>query len=300
MNKVITTGLLVVLLAAASTLGAQQRELTDDDRLKIAALEALMSAPPERALAAVTRVLGSDNHPKVKESALFILSQIETPESTTLLLQVAREESGSLQEEAIEMLGINGSEAALAELHALYAVGDEDVRDAVLDAYLIAGDVDSLYALALEAVSEDEREEIVETLAAMGATDELRRLQGEVGAFEGLIEAYAAAGDYETLREIAVNDEDVDTRISAIEALGVVGGADAKATLLEIYRSSADGDIREAALEGMLISDYDEGLLMLYRQSDDVREKREILEFLSAMGSDALWDLVDEALEEDE
>lgn len=300
MKHRIGAALLIALLTASAGSAAQEREMTDEDRLKIAALEALMSAPEERALPAVARVLAGDNHPRVKESALFVLSQIESPQATELLLRAAREESSSLREEAIEMLGIDGSDAALAQLRTLYAEGDDDVREAVLDAYLIAGDVDSLYALALAAASEDEREEIVETMAAMGATAELRRLQGEIGAFEGLIEAYAVAGDYETLRGIATSDGDVKTRVSAIEALGIVGGADANATLLEIYRGSSDGDLREASLEGLLISGNDEGLIMLYRESDDTLEKREILEFLTAMGGDALWDVVDEALEEDE
>ena len=56
-------------------------------------------------------------------------------------------------------------------------------------------------------------------------------------------------------------------------------------------------DIRESALEGLLISVYDEGVLELYRSSQDPAEKRELLEILVVMGSDEVWDVIDSALD---
>jgi len=56
--------------------------------------------------------------------------------------------------------------------------------------------------------------------------------------------------------------------------------------------------VREAALDGMMMSGYDDGLLELYRDSTDPTEKRELLEYLTMMNSDAVWDIVDSVLEE--
>ena len=38
-------------------------------------------------------------------------------------------------------------------------------------------------------------------------------------------------------------------------------------------------------------------MLELYRASDDDAEKRELLEYLVMMDSDAVWDLIDSALD---
>ena len=54
----------------------------------------------------------------------------------------------------------------------------------------------------------------------------------------------------------------------------------------------------EAALDGMLIAGHDEGVLEIYRGSDDGAEKKELLEYLVIMGSDEVWDLIDAALME--
>ena len=64
-----------LMLAVANTAWAQ----SDDEELKLAALEALMSAPPERALPIAERVLRGNGSDELKEGALFIISQIDRP-----------------------------------------------------------------------------------------------------------------------------------------------------------------------------------------------------------------------------
>lgn len=259
----------VALLTMNASLAQEPVSEVEDPNevLKIAALEALMSAPPDRALPLVLKVLDAENTSEVKELALFVLSQIDDPEAQTKLLDVARSGDPELSAEAVRMIGIGGNEAALAGLSDLYSSGDEDLREAVLEAYMIAGDTDAVYAIAKSASNEDEFDAAVDMLAVMGATEELRELSESGGYTEGLI-----------------------------EALGIVGGDDVNATLMDIYRNGETDDIREAALDGMLISGYDEGVLQLYRESDDINEKRELLEMLGIMGSDLMMEVIDEAL----
>jgi len=289
---IISAGLLL-----SGTGYAQQAAISDADELKIAALEALISAPPERALPLANKVLAGDNSDEVKERALFILSQIDTPESQATLVRFAREANGSLQEEAIRMIGISGDQASLAGLSEIYASGNSNVRDAVLEAYLIAGDKQAVFEIAVNADNTDDFEEAVETLGAMGASDELRELRGRTGVSESLIEAYAISGDLASLLEVARDNSDVEMQAEAIEALGIIGGDQVNAELVEIYRAAASEDIREAALDGMLISGYDAGVLELYRSAQSPAEKKELLEYLVMMDSDAVWEIVDAALE---
>lgn len=292
------TGMIVIVAALAFSRAVAAQDTSEErDALKIAAIEALMSAPPERALPAVTKVLQGEHSDDVKEAALFILSQLDSPEAQAMLLDMARNSDGDLREEAIEMIGIGGDRDALAGLREIYAAGDNDVREAVLEAYLIAGDSKSISQLALEADNPEDREEALETLAAMGAIEELRELMGKIDETKGLIEGLGIAGDVDTLRGLAMDGSNPERQIWAIEALGIADEPAGNDTLVQIYKDSDDWDVKEAALEGMLIAGHDEGMLQLYRESTDVREKRELLEYLSAMGSDGIWDIVDEALE---
>jgi HEAT repeat protein len=298
MNTFTKTFLTTLALLAMSS-GYAQGEVSEVDdpaeALKIAALEALITAPSDRALPLVTKVLNSNNSNDVKSRALFILSQIDLPEAQQQLLEVARSGDAELSQEAVRMIGISGDPDALAGLSDMYSAGDEDLRDAVLEAYLIAGETQLVADIAANAKDADEFEAAVEMLAVMGAQEELRALRSN-GAFpEVMIEAFAISGDYESLRELALDGSDVERQAHAIEALGIVGGDEVDQTLMEIYRNSDSEDIRESALEGMLISGYDAGVLELYRASDNIDEKRELLGMLAIMDSDLVFDVIDEA-----
>ena len=295
--------LIFVLLAliTAST-GVAQTSQTDRDKeeLKMAALEALMHAPSDRALPIVIKVLDGDNSYELKEGALFILSQIDHPDATAKLLEFARTGNGELQLEAIRMIGINGEDAAMTGLLDIYSAGDEDVRDAVLEAYLIADNVEGVFNIAMNTQSEHEYEEAVETLAAMDAHEALSKLREAKGPSNALIEAYIISDNDAELRKIALDDGDVGLQIEAIEALGIVGAADADTVLVEIYRGTSSSDIREAALDGLLIGDYDDAVLTLYRASDNVEEKRDLLEALVIMDSDSVIQVIEETLAGDQ
>jgi len=300
MNNFRTSIFTAAALAALAFAGQAFAQSDDAEELKIAAIEALIVAPPERALPIAAKVLQGNHSDEVKERALFILSQIDLPEAQDILLETARQGSGEIRLEAIRMIGIGGNDDALVQLGGIYDSGDQEVREAVLEAYLIADDENAVYDLAVRAHSagnDGDFEAAVEMLGVMGAPEQLRKLRESTGSSEALIEAYAISGDADSLREIALDGSDPDIQAEAIEALGIVGGDDVNATLVEIYKSSDSEGVRESALHGMLISGYDEGVLELYRSSQDPAEKRELLEFLMVMGSDDLWDAIDSALD---
>ena len=219
MNTVTKLLVTVSLVFYAGNSIAQSDTADDVEELKIAALEALIMAPPERALPLVRKVLEGDNSDEMKESALFILSQIDMPEAQTLLLEMARQSDGELMEESIRMIGIGGDATAMAALSELYNSGDEEVREAVLEAYMIAGDENAIYEIAASTDSEEDFEEAVEMLAAMGASEELRKLRESKGLSESLIDAYAISGDAESLRLLSMDDSNRELQSQAIEAL---------------------------------------------------------------------------------
>ena len=115
-----------------------------------------------------------------------------------------------------------------------------------------------------------------------------------------MIEACAISGDFDCLRELAADGSNIELQTEAIEAMGIVGGDEVNAALVDIYKNASDEDIREAALDGLMISGDDEGLLELYRSSDNSSEKKELLEYLVMTGSDEVWSIIDSALDGDD
>lgn len=297
MNSLLNILLVTAALLLSTASVAQSDTINDDEKLKIAALEALVAAPAERALPIVMKVLAGPHSNEVKQRALFILSQTNTAEAQDTLLRFAGEDSGELQVEAIRMIGIGGDKGALENLGSIYTAGDKEVREAVLEAYLIADDKTAVFEIAANADNKEDFEEAVNILGAMGARDELRELRSRAGISDTLIDAYAVSGDFDTLRELAMDSSDTDLQAQAIESLGIVGGNQVETTLVEIYRGAASDSIRSAALDGMLISGHDTGILELYRSSTDAAEKKELLEYLVMMGSDDVWNIIDSALD---
>ena len=283
-----------LLLANTSLAQAGDANSADDaEQLKIAALEALMTAPSERALPIVAKVIAGNYSDEVKSRALFVLSQIDEPESRAILLDAASTGSGDFRLQAIRMIGISGDPETMGGLSELYKTGDEDVRDSVLQAYLIADDSEGVFNIAANAATDEEFESAVHILGAMGATEQLAKLRGYEGNSESLIHAYAIAGDYESLRVLALDTSKPEQQMQAIHGLGITGGDESNATLLEIYHGTDNADVRQAALHGMMVADYDQGVLEIYKSSNDTDEKRELLRMLVIMDSDAALDIID-------
>jgi HEAT repeat protein len=287
------------LIAANSAVGQDGNDIRDDEALKMVALEALMAAPSERALPIVIRVLEGNGSDEMKEAALFILSQIDHPDAGAQLLNIAQSAGGELRLDAIRMIGISGGDA-VDNLAAIYNSGDADVREAVVEAYMIAGNSQGLYNIAVNAENNDDFEAAVEILGAMGASDELSKIRESAGVSDALINAYIISDDADALRELALNGSDLKQQANAIEALGIVGADDAEALLTQIYRESDSEFIKEAALDGLLIGDFDDSVLQLYRSSTSTAEKRELLQRLVMMDSDQVMAIIDETLAGDQ
>jgi len=290
--------LLALVFATAGWAQDDARQRDESEALKLAALEALIAAPPERALPLATKVLAGNHSNEVKARALFVLSQIDDPAAQEQLIRTAEQNGGELQAEAIRMVGIGGDEGALARLAEIYRSGDAETRAAVFEAYVIAQNAEGVYDIAVNAESEAEVERAAQMLAAMGARDELRALRERIGMSQGLITAYGIAGDVESLRELAMNDSNPQQQAQAIEALGLTGENDVGAMLAEIYRGSDSQQVRDAAIQGLIIAGDDEAVLQLYRASGDTAEKRQLMQALAATGSDLILEVIDDALAE--
>jgi hypothetical protein len=168
----------------------------------------------------------------------------------------------------------------------------------VLHAWLIADRKEEVYQAALNAKSEDEAGEAIHILGAMDAVEELRKLGDRPNASRKLVNAYAISGDLASLRKIAESNADPSLRAEAVQQIGIIDGDAARAALREIYSRSTDAKIKEAALQGLLIADDEQGVLALYRAATTTEEKRALLRTLTTMDGDAALQAIDAALED--
>ncbi len=274
-----------------------RRAPTEEEALALAAMEGLMSQPPQRALPLIKKVLTGSQTTLVKQRALFVLSQIDEPEAQAMLLETAKSAGNPLRREAIRNIGIGGNAKSMAGLQEVYAGGDSSVKKYVLEAWLIAGRKTEVYQAALNAKTDADAASAIRTLSAMGAVDELRKLGDQQKHGRSLLEAYAIAGDLASLRKIADGPGEISVRAEAVRRIGIVGTEAARTALKEIYTANAHPQLRDAALNGMLVSGDQQGVLALYRAAKTTEEKRTLLRTLSIMGGDAALQAIDAALE---
>jgi hypothetical protein len=277
--------------------GESQRAPTEEESLALAALEGLMAQPSQRALPILKKVLGGSQSVLVKRRALFVLSQINTAEAQTLLIDTARSSEAALRAEAIRSIGISGNPKSLPVLQQLYERGDARIKRQVLEAWLISRSKKEVYQAAINAKTDAESNDAIRILSAMGARDELRKLGETRKPNRNLVKAYAIAGDLASLRKIVDGNGEVATRREAVRSIGIIQSDAARAALREIYSSAKDTELRDAALQGMLISNDEQGLLALYRASKNAEEKRALLRTLSLINGDAALQAIDAALE---
>jgi len=86
-------------------------------------------------------------------------------------------------------------------------------------------------------------------------------------------------------------------RIDAIRKIGLIDSDAARAALRDIYSRSTDAEIKDAALQGMLIVGDEQGVLALYKSARTTEEKRVLLRTLTTMDGDVALQAIDAALE---
>jgi len=300
--KLIRITLLALLMAATTYAHAKDSdredpEPTEQEELAIAALEGLMAQSPERSLPILKKVMAGQQSTVVKRRALFVLSQVGSPEARDILMQTARGANAELRGEAIRSIGISGDPKSLDALQEVYKTGTPDLKGDILQAWMIAGRKQAVFEAALNAKTEEEASEAIRMLGVMGATEELRKLGDRPNAQPGLLDAFAVSGDLAGLRKIVDGKGPHDLRVDAVQRIGIINSDAARAALREIYTTNTDAEMKEAALHGMLIASDEKGVLALYRVAKTTEEKRSLLRMLSMMDGDAALEAIDAALE---
>lgn len=273
-----------------------------DDELADIAVQGLLNAPPERALPLLQKVLASQRPLKTKKRALFVLSQLGTDDAINVVLDVAKNaKEPELRHEAIRMLGISGGQNAMEHLTTVYASATSpDEKAAVIQAWLIADRKDLVLKSARDEPDPDVRRKAIETLGAMGASEELRQLfdaTRDAGNRRAIIRSLGIAGNTGALTSIASNATlPENERLEAMRSLGIAGDRGGREALVDLYAKADTPALRDAVLQGLQITGDSAAVTKLYRNARTTDEKKALLRILTTMGDDKALDVIEQEL----
>ena len=123
-------------------------EAESDEDLKLMAINGLVQSDPERALPLLENLLKTSSSPKLKERALFVLAQSNSPRGKQVLEQVARGGAGNpdLQLKAINYISASSKKTDNRQLlWEIYSNStDIQVKRSVLNGLRASNDKDHL------------------------------------------------------------------------------------------------------------------------------------------------------------
>ena len=266
-----------------------------DEELKLYALDGLMQVDPDKAVPVLEKLLASDASPRIQERALFVLSQSGSPKAREILLRVARTgQPVELRRKAIQTLGIAGDVDGLAAIAKDPSAGPE-VREAVVEAYIISGRSEQLAAIARSDPDPRVRLKAIQALGAVGGEESLRQLyasEKDPDLKGKILESLGVAGDAEFLGKAARETSDPRIRRKAIEGLAITNGPETSKALREMYVQFTDPADKKKVLEGFMIHGDAKTLVELFRAEKDPAMKKAILQQLSVMNDSAATQVI--------
>jgi tetratricopeptide (TPR) repeat protein len=276
-------------------------ESESDDELKLMALRGLMNSDPDQALPVIAKMLTGANSPKVKDRALFVLSQSHSPRAREIITGIAKGNGNpDLQLKAIRYLGIMGDADNRQVLADVYkSANDVSVKRAILRSYMQSGDRERLLALAKSETDASLRGDAVQQLGIIHATSELSQLYGTESAVEikkRILQAMFISGESDKLIELAKGERDPELRKTAIHNLGLMKRPGTSEALTSIYASDSTPEVRKAVVNALFLQNNAAALVSLARNEKSPEMKKEIVSKLSIMKSKEATDYLLELL----
>ncbi len=261
-----------------------------DEELKLLALNGLMNNDPERAIPLLEKFLQGNQPYRLKERALFVLAQSESPKGRQILLQVARGGSNpDLQMKAINYLGIMGSKENRQVLADLYASSnDKELKRAVLHSFMVSGDRDHLLQAAKSEKNADLRMDAIHQLGISGGQAELWQLyqaEPSVDVKEAILHSMFIGGNTANLLDVARHDKEIRLRRAAIHSLGLMGGEHTGDALVAMYSAETDASLRGEIVNALFIQGNAKAMVALARKESNPEMKKMIVSKLAVMGS---------------
>ena len=209
----------------ANRFGAEKGCASEDDDMRLAALQGLMQMESESALPILKQVLAKRGgcSESLRKHAVFIVSQKQGDEATTMLLDVARADpSREVRAEAIQWLGQARSSRAVA---ALDSIASSSTDDEILEKAIFA--LSQLHTTqasqSLRRVAQDPRRS--------------SRIRSQAIFWFG--QTHRDTEDLRFLRDLFAKSEDEEIRGNVIQAMAQSRTGEGMRWLLDLARDKA-------------------------------------------------------------
>jgi len=262
-------------------------EAESDEDLKLLAMSGLIGTDPERVLPQIDKILSSaKSSPKLKERALFVLAQSRNVKARETLTKYAKGGTNpDLQLKAVEYLAAHGVKEDRAKLDEIYqANSDLGIRRAILRGYMASHETDALMQIARNEQNPALRGEAIR-YAALGGADvwPLYSASGPIEVRQAVVEALFLKQDAAHLTELARADKEPRVRADAIRHLGNLSREKTGDSLVTIYSSEPEKDIRRDILRAFSNQRNAKALIDVARKESDPELKREAVRQLTMM-----------------
>lgn len=264
-------------------------ENISDEEMKLIAIQSLMNSDPEKAVPLLDKIIHGPYSPKLKDRALFVLSQSSSDKAQQILLSLAKATNDpDLQKRAIRYIGMNGNRnrGVLKEIY--QGTTDISVKKSVFQGWLMSGDKEDVLAVAKTEPSPELRKEAIRYLGMMGGRNELRDLyksSADPQTREAIVQGMLMNGDSQGLAEIANTEKDPAVLDKAINTLGMVGGQDSLTALTNIYNTHSELETKKRVINALFLHGAAKEMVALARKETNPELKKAWLSKLSLMNS---------------
>ena len=269
------------------------KPLTDDadnDEIKLLAISSMQNSNPEGAVPLLENVIKATNSLPVKKRALFVLAGNDQPAAHQVLVNYAKGSGNpDLQVEAIRYLTARKGKTTTAELEEIYnSTQDVDVRRAVLDALVSAGDKSALIRFAGGNSSVEVRQRAIQDLGnanLITPTELMQLYQKEENKDLRLtmVRAFGSMGAVDQITQIIKSEKEPAVRQQAIRSLGSMKMERTGPALVELYGADQDKDIRRAVISALGSQNNVDGLVSIARKETNPELKLEIVRRIADM-----------------
>jgi hypothetical protein len=276
---------------------------SSDEEVKLLALRGMMQSDPETTVPIIEKLLAGNSSVRVKDRALFVLSQSRSTRARDVIAGVAKGGANpDLRMGAIRYLGMRSDADSRQVLDDVYrSTNDVDVKRAILRSFMMSGGGarDRLLAIAKTEKSPELRGEAVQQLGVTHAgaeLEELYRSETDKEVKQRILQAMFVADASDKLGPIARSEKDPELQRAAIRHLGLSNRGDASETLKAIYRSDVPFDTKKAVIDAFAMHQNAVDLVELARAEQNPELKKDIVQRLSVMKAPAARDYMLELL----
>jgi len=168
-----------------------------NDDLKMLAMNALLNTDPEQAVPLMEKVLRGNNTPKLKDRALFVLSQSRSPKAQQLLGEAAKGAfNPDMQIRALRYIATSGGSENRTTLYSVYtATNDVAVKRAIIGYFIMSkftGPNDPLITIAKTDKNAELRRDAIQKLGMVRSAD-----TGDL-----LVNLYSSETDQEVKKQV--------------------------------------------------------------------------------------------------